>query len=246
MSSATKARGKENEELILRSRAGDSDAEQQLIIKNSALVRSIVVRFRGRGCEDEDMYQIVSLGLLRVARSFDPERGVVFSTYAVPMIIGEIKRFLRDDGMIKVGRAKKQLGAELYRAREEYMKKNGCEPRLSDIASAAGVDVSEAASALDALSPIRSLSEPISDSEKLTVADTLPDDKHEIDKLTEHIALGEAIRSLSPLHRQIITLRYFSSLSQKETADILGLTQVKISREEKKILASLHSTLCEN
>lgn len=246
MSTATYDRGKENEELILRSRAGDSEAEEQLIIKNSALVRSIAVRFRGRGCEDDDLYQIGSVGLLRAARSFDPERGVVFSTYAVPMIIGEIKRFLRDDGMIKVGRAKKQLGAELYRAREEYMKKNGCEPRLSDIAKEAGVDVSEAASALDACLPIHSLSEPIADDEKLTVADTIQDDEREIDKLTERIALSEAIRALSPMHRQIITLRYFSSLSQKETADILGLTQVKISREEKKILAFLHSALCEN
>ena len=243
MTPTTKERGHTNEELIRRSRAGDTMAEEELILQNSALVHSIAYRFRGRGCEDEDLYQIGAMGLLRAARSFDLSRGVVFSTYAVPLIIGEIKRFLRDDGMIKVGRAKKQLGMQLYRAREELMRESEREPRLSEIAAAVGVDVSEAAAALDAAAPVRSLSDPISGDDNLTVGDVISEEERDIDRAVEKIALSEAMRTLSPIRRQIISLRYFSNCSQKQTADILGLTQVKISREEKRILSSLRKSL---
>lgn len=245
MESLKETRGQTNEALLLRARDGDKDAEELLISENLPLVRSIAFRFRGRGCEDEDLLQIGTMGLLRAARSFDISRGVVFSTYAVPLIIGEIKRFLRDDGMIKVGRTRKQLGIRLFKEREEYIHINGREPRLSELAEAVGVDMEEAAAALEASSPIKSLSDPVSQGNEgeLTVGDTVSAGTEELDRITEHIALSEALRHLSPLKRSIISLRYFSDLTQKETADALGLTQVKVSREEKKILSELKGIL---
>ena len=245
MEGLKESRGQTNEALLIRARGGDREAEELIISENLGLVRSIAFRFRGRGCEDEDLMQIGTMGLLRAARSFDVSRGVVFSTYAVPLIIGEIKRFLRDDGMIKVGRARKQLGARLYREREEYIRIHGQEPRLSELAEAAGVEIEEAAAALEASSPIRSLSDPVSSDGpgELTVGDTVSSGTEELDRITEHIALSEALRNLSPIKRSIISLRYFSDLTQKETADALGLTQVKVSREEKKILSELKRVL---
>lgn len=222
--------------------AGDPTAEARLMELNSGLVNGLAYRFRGRGTDYEDLVQIGSIGLLKAIRSFDLSRGFAFSTYAVPLIIGEIRRFLRDDGLLKVSRVQKRLGATIMHEREKYISENGVEPHLEDIAKLVGITVEEAAAALDSTSPIRSLSEVIGDDD-FSLEDVIPSSDDSLGKMVENMALCETINKLPPLWRQIITLRYFKDYSQQQTADALGLTQVKISREEKKIFSSLRAQL---
>ena len=200
------------------------------------------MRFRGRGADQEDLVQIGSIGLLKAVRSFDPGRGFAFSTYAVPLIIGEIRRFLRDDGPLKVSRGLKRTGALLMKERERTLAERGEEPRMEELAERLGISPQEAASALEAASPVRSLTESIGDDD-FALEDVIPDREDGIGKLLEQMALSETIGRLPPLWRQIIALRYFREWSQQKTADALGLTQVKISREEKKIFAELRRML---
>ncbi len=221
---------------------GDGEAVARLMEANIPLVHKLSRKFIGRGTDHEDLVQIGSIGLLRAIRTFDFSRGTAFSTYAVPLIIGEIRRFLRDDGPVKVSRNQKKTAAILFRCKEEFVKQNGYEPRLSEICEICGIDVVEAAAAMDAASPVQSLSDTLTDDGELTLGDTLPADDS-IEHSVEMIALKESLTRLPPLWRQIVTLRYYKDLSQKETADILGLTQVKISREEKKIFESLRQEL---
>ena len=221
---------------------GDATAEERLMQMNSGLVNGIAHRFKGRGTDFEDLVQIGSIGLLKAIRSFDISRGNAFSTYAVPLIIGEIRRFLRDDGEIKVSRITKRLGGALMYEREKYITENGYEPRLEYLAERAGVSVEEAARALDSASPVRSLSEAIGDDD-FSLEDVIPSSDDSLGKMLENVALSETIRTLPPLWRQIIMFRYYNEYSQQQTADKLGLTQVKISREEKKIMSVLRNAL---
>lgn len=233
-----------NLELLKRAAAGDESATEELMHINLGLVRSIAQRFRDRGVDYDDLIQIGSIGMLKAIRSFDMEKGTVFSTYAVPLIIGEIRRFMRDDGLIKVSRIYKQQGAMLMREREKYISENGAEPKIEDLASRCGISVEEAAVAIDASSCVTSLSASINgDDETYTLENTLSSEKNDIDVKIEHIALSQAVSSLPPLWRQIITLRYLKEYSQQKTAHMLGLTQVKISREEKKIFEALRKQL---
>ncbi len=222
--------------------SGDSSAEARLIALNSGLVNGIAHRFRGRGTDFEDLVQIGTIGLLKAIRSFDMSRGNAFSTYAVPLIIGEIRRFLRDDGVIKVSRIQKRIGAALMHEREKYIAEHGEEPRLSDIASLVGVSIEEAAEAIDSTSPVHSLSEIIGDDD-FSLEDVIPSTDDTLGKMLERVALNETIRTLPILWRKIILLRYFRDYSQQQTADALGLTQVKVSREEKKIFSELRDVL---
>lgn len=222
--------------------AGDPGAEERLVELNQGLVSSIAVRFRGRGADFEDLMQIGDIGLLKAIRSFDVSRGFAFSTYAVPLIIGEIRRFLRDDGTIKVGRAQKKTGALLMREREAWIAEHGEEPRLNVLAEKLGISPEEAAAALDAAAPVRSLTESIGEDD-FSLEDVIPSEEDEIGKMLERVALNETILRLPPLWRKIIALRYFRDYSQQQTADALGLTQVKVSREEKKIFAELRGRL---
>ncbi|MGN1346793.1 MAG: sigma-70 family RNA polymerase sigma factor [Eubacteriales bacterium] len=232
----------ENLVYLERCAAGDTSAEDKLMELNSGLVNGIAHRFRGRGVEFEDLVQIGNIGMLKAIRSFDLSRGNAFSTYAVPLIIGEIRRFLRDDGMVKVSRVQKRTGAALMHAREQYMTEHGVEPRLEDIAKTVGVTPEEAAAALDSASPVRSLSESIGDDD-FSLEDVIPSPHDELGKMLEKVALREMINTLPPLWKKIILLRYFRDYSQQQTADALGLTQVKISREEKKIFSKLREDL---
>ena len=167
----------------------------------------------------------------------------MFSTYAVPLIFGEIRRFLRDDGLIKVCRPQKKLGAMLMRAKEEYITKNGASPRIDEIAAACGVSPEEAAAALSAVSPAMSLSEPLcGEGENFTLENTLCEEDGN-EKMLEKITLAEALAKLPELWRRIVLLRYFKDLSQQSTAEILGLSQVKVSREEKKLIEFLRREL---
>ena len=233
-----------NQELLEKAVNGDEKATEELMANNLGLVRSIAIKFRDRGVEYEDLVQIGAIGMLKAIRSFDLEKGTVFSTYAVPLIIGEIRRFIRDDGLIKVSRTYKQQGAMLMREREKYIMENGCEPHIDELSKICGMTPQDAAIALDATATVNSLSASLNgEDESFTLENTLCEEKNEIDAKIEHIALSQAISTLPPLWRQIITLRYLKEYSQQATAKLLGLTQVKISREEKKIFAALRKEL---
>ncbi len=233
----------DNIELIRLSQKGDDAATDELVKLNAGLVQSIAYKFCGRGIDFEDLVQIGNIGMLKAIRSFDLERGVVFSTYAVPLIFGEIRRFLRDDGLIKICRPQKRLGAMLMRAKEKYISENGNTPRIEELAKICDVTAEEAAAALCAVSPAVSLSEPLcGDEENFTLENTLfvQDDG---DKMIERLSLTEALAKLPELWQKIVLLRYYRDMSQQSTAELLGLSQVKISREEKKLIEFLRKQM---
>ena len=234
---------KENYALIERAQEGDEEAMTELLMRNAGLVRSIALRHTGRGTDLEDLESLGNMGLIKAVRSFDRARGCAFSTYAVPLIFGEIRRFLRDDGPIKVSRAQKRTGAMLAAARESLAAEGETDPPLSAIAARAGVSAETAREALEALAPPRSLAEsPLGEEGGGTLADLISDGD-ETDATVERIALRAAIERLPELRRKILLLRYYRDLSQVETARLLGLSQVKVSREEKKILTYLREAL---
>ncbi len=232
----------DNLRLIANLRAGDISCEETLVKNNSALVRSIVGRFLGRGVDFDDLYQIGMIGLLRAVRTFDPERGCAFSTYAVPLIIGEIKRYLRDDGIIKVSRDSKRLGSRLLYEKEKFRECYGRDAHISELAEICGVTLEDAAEALEATYPVRSISEPIYDDGESSLSDTIAVSEEESIR-SEYIALREATDKMPELWRKIVSLRFYHDMSQESTARVLGLSQVKISREEKKIFAHLKEKL---
>ncbi len=233
----------ENLDLIKRSQDGDEKATSELVKLNAGLVQSIAVKFCGRGVDFEDLMQIGSIGMLKAIRSFDLTRGVVFSTYAVPLIFGEIRRFLRDDGLIKICRPQKKLGAMLMRAKENYISENGTSPRIEEIAKICDVSIEEAAAALCAVSPAISLSEPLcGDEESFTLESTLFS-RDESEKMLEKLSLTEALAKLPELWQKIVLFRYYRDMSQQCTAELLGLSQVKISREEKKLIEFLRKQM---
>jgi RNA polymerase sporulation-specific sigma factor len=241
-----------NRALLLQAHCGCAEREEEaleiLVRENSGLVRSIARRFVGRGTDEEDLFQIGMIGMVKAIRSFDSARGTAFSTYAVPLIVGEIRKHLRDDGLVRVGRGYKKLGAELLRLRSRILQEEGREPGITELSAALGVSAEEAAQALDASMPISSFSDPIAGSDGEdggTLGGRIPDESsaEELLRLEDQIALGQAIARLPPLHRKIVLLRYYRGCTQQETATRLGLNQVKISREEKKLLASLRKEL---
>ena len=236
--------GEQNRLLLMKIKNGDGDALEELVTANMGLVRKIAVRFLSSGTELDDLVQIGVIGMIKAARSFDFSFDTVFSTYAVPMIMGEIRRFLRDDGAIKVSRELRSRGAKIMALRERFMSKNGREPRLSELAELTELSPQDIATAMDAISCVSSLSEPIGDDDEgLTLEGSIPDRSGALDELTDKLALSEAIRALPPLWREIIVMRYYKDLSQAETGRRLGLTQVKISREEQKRLSALKEAL---
>jgi len=231
-----------NNELLRRIKEGDDAALDELVRNNMGLVKSLAMRFKDRGCDYEDLIQIGTIGMIKAARSFDFSYSTVFSTYAVPLIIGELRRFLRDDGAVKVSRTLKRDGITIMRCRDEYVNKYGHEPRISELAEMSGLSEEEVTEALEASAPVTSLSEPVGD-DGMTLDGVISDTENAIEKITDKIALSEAIKELPTLWRQILTLRYCRDLSQQQTGDLLGLTQVKVSREEKKILERLRKAL---
>ena len=234
---------RQNAYLLKRAAEGDTEAEAELLELNMGLVRSIALRFRGRGIETEDLIQIGTIGLIKAVRSFDESRGCVFSTYAVPMVMGEIRRTLRDDGLIKVSRTQKRLGAELLGARTRIMNEEGRDPGITELAAVCGVSVEEAAMALDATSPVSSLSETVGEGEGMTLESRLPDPDNEIERVCDRVALSQAIAKLPEMWQKILLMRYFRNMTQQQTANELGLSQVKVSREEKKIVEFLRAEL---
>jgi RNA polymerase sporulation-specific sigma factor len=234
----------ENVELIRLAKEGDADAMERLTEGNMGLCKSIAARFRDRGVEYEDLVQLAAIGMIKAVRSFDFSYQTAFSTYAVPLIIGEIRRFLRDDGTVKVSRGIKKMGTDAMRKKEEFLRQNGREPKLSELAALCGVTTEELVFSLEATGPVRSLSEMVGGEEDGTpIVDLIADGSDEIGRITDRIALAEAIRRLPAPQRQLIYLRYFKEMSQAETGKILGMTQVKVSREEKKIMEMLRRSL---
>jgi len=220
-------------------------ATETLLAENMGLVRSAALRFRDRGTEYEDLLQIGTIGMIRAIRSFDLSRGLAFSTYAVPLIVGEIRRHLRDDGPLHVSRTYKKLAAELSAKRREIAEREGREAGIEELAALCLVGREEAAAALAAVSPVTSLSDACFEEDKGELAERLTDDESafEAEILNDKLALRAAIGRIPPLWRKILLLRYYRDRTQQQTADALGLTQVKISREEKKILDFLRGEL---
>lgn len=234
-----------NRELIRAAQAGDSAATETLICENMGLVRRAAARFLDRGTEYEDLVQIGTVGMLRAVRSFDLSRGTAFSTYAVPLIIGEIRRHLRDDGIIRISRTYKRTGAILMRERAKILAEEGREPGIAELAALAGVSTEDAAIALDALTPVTSLSETVyGEDSGMTLEGTVTDgEENEMERICDRVALAQAIGKMQPLWQKIVLLRYYRDMTQQQVADNLGLSQVKVSREEKKIMAFLRSEL---
>lgn len=231
----------DNPRLLEAARNGDGRAEEELVRANAGLVRSVAARFSDRGYDREELFDVGQIGLLKAVRTFDLARGCAFSTYAVPLIFGEIRRFLRDDGPIKVSREKKRLAA-LLSAERERAAASGLDLRLSEIAERVGVTPEEAADALDAVSPVRSLSEYAYRDEGPTLGETIADEG-ENERVFDKIAVALAVAKLPALRKKIVLLRYYRDLSQQKVADLLGLTQVKVSREEKRAIEFLRGEL---
>lgn len=234
-----------NAELLLRVREGDAEAEARLVEENLGLVRKVARRFPDRGVEFEDLVQIGTIGMIKAIRSFSQERGTLFSTYAVPLIIGEIRRHLRDEGPMRVSRIYKSRGVALMREQSRIRSEEGREAGIAELASLCGLAVEEAAVALDAISPLASLSDFVFGEDTVTYEAILADEEssHESERICDRVALAQSIGRMPPLWRRIVLLRYYRNRTQQETADALGLTQVKVSREEKKILSFLREEL---
>ena len=234
-------------EQIKRAHQGDKTAREALVKDNLGLVGSIVRRFAGRGCETEDLFQIGSIGLLKAIDKFDLSYEVRFSTYAVPMIAGEIKRFLRDDGIIKVSRSIKEQNQRLRAAREALCTALGREPTLEELAAQIGVSCEEAAASMAADSPVESLSAPASAGEEtgLLLQDRIAGETAENEVLLDRMLLGDLLKMLNGRQREIIVRHYFYDQTQTQIAAQLGISQVQVSRIERKILGQMRAKLEE-
>lgn len=224
---------------------------ERIVERNAGLVRAVAQRYRERirhhsGIEMEDLFQIGTIGMIKAIRSFDFSYETTFSTYAVPLIIGEIRRCLRDDGTVKVSRDIRRRGYLVLQAKEAFVQREGREPTVTELAAASGEPEELLVFLLDAAGPVMSLSDPLggeSEEEGFTLETVLADDNDEIEHLTDRLTLLAAVQKLSQRDRTILRLRYEKQLSQQQTAAILGLSQVKISRTEKKIFAFLREEM---
>ncbi|MCI8525240.1 MAG: SigB/SigF/SigG family RNA polymerase sigma factor [Oscillospiraceae bacterium] len=224
-------------ELIQRSQQGDREAGEQLVVENSGLIWSIARRYFGRGVDPDDLYQLGCVGFLKAIAGFDTAYGTQFSTYAVPKIAGEIRRFLRDDGAVKVSRSLKERAASIKITRQKLTGQLGREPTVSELSEATGLTVEEIAAAETATASAESIHRETGE-EGFTLEAVLTDGSQE-EQLIERIALREAIGRLQERERLVIDLRFFRGLTQDKTAKILGVSQVQVSRIEKKALQEL-------
>lgn len=231
--------------LIQKSHEGDERAKAQLVEENIGLVWCIVKRFYNRGAEAEDLFQIGSIGLLKAIDKFDLTYDVKFSTYAVPMISGEIKRFLRDDGMLKVSRSLKELAYKAFACREDLRRKWGREPTMGEIAAKLSVDKEELAAALEANSEVESLHKTIyqKDGHEIQLMDKLEEKEEPEEQVLNRMLLGELLKQLDKEERQLIYLRYFLNKTQSDVGKIMGVSQVQVSRMEKRILKQLRERI---
>ncbi|MCQ4726430.1 SigF/SigG family RNA polymerase sporulation sigma factor [Anaerotignum faecicola] len=232
-------------ETVKLAQQGDMDAKGKLISENSGLIWSIVRKFTGRGVEMEDLFQIGAIGLIKCINKFDTSFNVKFSTYAVPMIMGEIKRFLRDDGMIKVSRQLKEIAVKARYMEQSLYLKNGKYPTVSELAEELGVENELLLSALEATRDVDSIYSTVfqKDGSETYLLDRLVNDDGSDFISEDKITLKKAIEGLSARDRQIIALRYFDDKTQMEISKALGISQVQVSRLEKKILNDIKDKL---
>ncbi len=229
------------EELIKRAQQGDKTASETLVTENAGLIWSVARRFLGRGAEADDLYQLGCLGFIKAVDGFDLEFGTQFSTYAVPKIAGEIRRFLRDDGAVKVSRSIKEQAAAIKTARNQLAAQLGAEPTLSQIAEATGLTPEEIALAENATAATESIHRQTGE-DGFSLEHILTDTESE-ETLVERISLRQAIDRLPERERKVISLRYFHGLTQERTSKVLDVSQVQVSRIEKKALQNLKQLL---
>lgn len=229
------------EELIAQSQAGNMEAKEALVVENSGLIWSIAKRFVGRGVDIEDLYQLGCLGFIKAVDGFDLCFGTQFSTYAVPKISGEIRRFLRDDGTVKVSRGIKEKAAVIKTVRNQLLQENGCEPTIQQIADATGYDTEDIALAESATAAVESIQQETGD-DGFTLESVLTNTESE-ETLLEHIALQQGICKLPERDGLVIKLRYFHGLTQQQVSKLLRVSQVQVSRIEKKALCRLRELL---
>lgn len=227
--------------LIARSQQGDKEAREVLIESNLGLVHAIVRRFTGRGVDGEDLFQIGTIGLMKAIDHFDLSYDVKFSTYAVPLITGEIKRFLRDDGMVKVSRSLKEQGMKVKQVRQKLQLQSGREPTLEEIAAVSGMSIEEIIMASEADYRVESIYSTIyqNDGSTVELADMLGKEDEEREALLNHMLLKQLMEELTERESKLIRMRYFQDKTQAEVACCLGISQVQVSRLEKKILQNM-------
>ena len=232
-------------ELLKLAKEGNQDAKEQLVKENLGLVWAVARRFMGRGHELEDLYQIGCIGLMKCIEKFDLTYDVKFSTYAVPMISGEIKRFLRDDGMIKVSRTLKETAYKVKRARDEIVNRTGIEPKLEELSEILEIDVEEIVASLEANVEVESIHKTIyqNDGNAIYLLDKIAAMEDENETLLNQIVLGEVMDHLDGVEQKIIKLRYFENKTQTEIAKEIGISQVQVSRMEKRILLKMRKNL---
>ncbi len=226
------------QELIERAQKGDETAKTELIEENSPLIKSVIRRYRNKGVDYEDLYQLGCIGFLKAIRNFSVQFGVKFSTYAVPMIAGEVKRFLRDDGYIKVSRSVKSLAGKISYFVESYKNTHNDSPDIETIASEFGIEPHEAVFALDSAKFPLSLYEKTDDEHNRSLMEKIAS-KETVEDNLDKIVLKDAIASLDEREKKIVVLRYFRDKTQSEVARVLNVSQVQISRLENKILDKL-------
>lgn len=229
--------------LIKKSQMGDEEARTQIVEENMGLVWCVVRRFLGRGVEAEDLFQIGSIGLLKAIERFDTSFDVKFSTYAVPMISGEIKRFLRDDGMIKVSRSLKELSYKAHLEKEKWCETMMREPTIEELADQLEVEKEELVLALEAGNEVESLYKPVyqKDGNEVILLEKIEEKENYEEKVVNRILLKELMSNLEKDARQLIYLRYFANKTQAQIGEELGISQVQVSRMEKKILKELRT-----
>lgn len=230
----------EQKDLLASAKAGDREACQEIIQTNDRLIWSIVQRYTGRGVEMDDLFQLGCIGFLKAIQGFDPEYGTCFSTYAVPKIAGEIRRFLRDDGAVKVSRSVKEQAGKLYAARERLRLKLGREATVGELSEETGLEIEEIASIETATAQVASLQ--AETGEGMTLESALGDWGME-ESLVEQIALRDAISDLPQREQMVIVLRYYRGFTQERTAKVVGVSQVQISRIERKAVQHLREKL---
>lgn len=233
------------QELLQRAGQGDRQARNQLVLENTGLVWSIVKKYAGRGYEEEDLFQIGCIGLIKAINRFDCGYAVQFSTYAVPMILGEIRRFLRDDGMIKVSRKLKETAIHARALEARLQLRYGREPTVAELAEELGISPEELACALGSVQEVESLQKTIyqSDGNEILLQDRLETTGNEQETLLNRMALKAVLRELEEDEQKMIRLRYYCGQTQVETAKCLGISQVQVSRLEKKVLKKLRQLL---
>ena len=230
-----------NDQLLIRAKEGDKEAKEELVNNNLGLVHHIVKRFLGRGVEAEDLFQIGSIGLLKAIEHFNMDYGVQFSTYAVPMIQGEIKRFMRDDGMLKVSRSIKENSFKISKAVNEYVQKFGQEPTINMICEITGLLQEDVVLAMDSMTEVESIYNISNngDGKEQFLVDKLVGEKNEAEKIVNRVLLSELLNTLGGMEKELLRLRYYEDKTQTQVAGELGISQVQVSRLEKKIIMGL-------